>query len=144
MWYPQTWSSETARRPSRAPEATACWVRKFVCGRELAARAEARLGTVTLPLDSAVDGDVVNLDAAFGEQLFDVAVRQAEAQVPTDGQDDHVGREAEPSEGGPGLEQGEGDGFSYWQSRCSAAVTAKACVFDSLLSSSAHMPVHAR
>lgn len=56
---------------------------------------------MTLPLDPAVDGDVVNLDAAFGEQLFDVAVPQAEAQVPTDGQDDHVGWEAEPSEGGP-------------------------------------------
>jgi hypothetical protein len=81
---------------------------------------------VTLPLDPAVDGDVVNLDAAFGEQLFDVAARQAEAQVPTDGQDDHVGWEAEPSEGGPGLEQSKGGRFSCWQSRCWNAVTANA------------------
>jgi hypothetical protein len=31
------------------------------------------------PLHPAVDGHVVDLDAAFGEQLLDVAVRQAEA-----------------------------------------------------------------
>jgi hypothetical protein len=46
-----------------------------------------------------VDGDVVNLDAAFGEQLLDVAVRQAVTQVPAHCQDDHVGWEAEASEG---------------------------------------------
>ena len=34
------------------------------------------------PLHPAVDGDVVDLDAPFGEQLLDVAVGQAEAQVP--------------------------------------------------------------
>jgi hypothetical protein len=62
MWYPQTWSSETARPPSRGAGRYSLWVRKFVCGREPAARAEARLGTVTLQLDSAVDGDMVNLD----------------------------------------------------------------------------------
>jgi hypothetical protein len=31
------------------------------------------------PLHPAVDGDVVDLDAPFGEQLLDVAVGQAEA-----------------------------------------------------------------
>jgi hypothetical protein len=38
------------------------------------------------PHHPAVDGDVVDLDATLGEQLLDVAVRQAEAQVPADGQ----------------------------------------------------------
>ena len=47
-----------------------------------------------------VDGDVVDLDPALGEQLFDVAVGQAEAQVPPDRQHDHIRREAEPGEGG--------------------------------------------
>ena len=70
---------------------------------------------------------VVDLDAALGEQLFDVAVRQAEAQVPTDGQDDHVGWEAEPSERRTaGGEQSEGGGFSCWQSCCWNAVIANA------------------
>ena len=30
-------------------------------------------------LDPAVDGDVIHVDAAFGEQLLDVAMRQREA-----------------------------------------------------------------
>jgi hypothetical protein len=42
---------------------------------------------------------VVDLDATLGEQLFDVALRQPEAQVPTDSQDDHLGREPEAGEG---------------------------------------------
>jgi hypothetical protein len=45
------------------------------------------------PLHPAVDGDVVDLDAAFGEQFFDVAEGQAETQVPADRQHDHVGWE---------------------------------------------------
>jgi hypothetical protein len=51
------------------------------------------------PHDPAVDSDVVDLDPALGEQFLDVAVGQREAQVPADGQDDHLGREAEASEG---------------------------------------------
>jgi hypothetical protein len=31
------------------------------------------------PLDPPIDGDVVDLDAALGEEFFDVAVRQAKA-----------------------------------------------------------------
>ncbi len=49
-------------------------------------------------LDPAVDADVANFDAAFGEQFFDVAVGEAEAKVPAHGQDDHVGREPEAGE----------------------------------------------
>ena len=52
-------------------------------------------------LDPAVDRDVVDLDAAFGQQLLDVAVRQREAQVPAHGQHDHVGWEAEAGERSP-------------------------------------------
>jgi hypothetical protein len=44
---------------------------------------------------------VVDLDPALSEQLLDVAVGQAEAQVPADGQNDHVGWEAEAGEDGP-------------------------------------------
>jgi hypothetical protein len=44
---------------------------------------------------------VVDLDAAFGEQLFDVAVGEAKAQVPADRQLDHIRREAETGEGRP-------------------------------------------
>jgi hypothetical protein len=47
-----------------------------------------------------VDRDVVDLDAALGEELFDVAVGQAEAQVPADRQHDDIGREAEAGEAG--------------------------------------------
>jgi hypothetical protein len=49
-------------------------------------------------LDPAVDGGVVDVNAALGEELLDVAVRQREAQVPAHREDDHLGREAEASE----------------------------------------------
>jgi hypothetical protein len=49
-------------------------------------------------LDPAVDRDVVDLDAAFGQQLLDVAVGQREAQVPAHGQHDHISWEAEAGE----------------------------------------------
>jgi hypothetical protein len=51
------------------------------------------------PLDPAVDGGVVELDAALGEQLLDVAVRQAEAEVLAHRQHDHLERMAKASEG---------------------------------------------
>jgi hypothetical protein len=46
------------------------------------------------PLQRPVDGDVVDLDAPLGEQLLDIAVGQAEAQVPADREDDDVWWEA--------------------------------------------------
>jgi transposase len=52
------------------------------------------------PQHPPVDGDVVDLDATLDEQLLDVAVGQAEAQVPPDRQHDYIRREAEPGEGG--------------------------------------------
>jgi hypothetical protein len=61
------------------------------------------------PLGPAVDGDVIDLDAAFGEQLLDVAVRQREAQGPADRQHDHVGREAEAGQGRSADASGAGD-----------------------------------
>jgi hypothetical protein len=45
---------------------------------------------------------MVDFDAAFGEQLLDVAVGEPEAQVPADRQDDHVWWEAEAGEGSVG------------------------------------------
>jgi hypothetical protein len=47
-----------------------------------------------------VDSGVVDLDPALGQELFDVAVGEAEAQIPAHREDDDVGREAEPREGG--------------------------------------------
>ena len=44
-------------------------------------------------LDPSVDGDVVDLDATLGQQFFDIAVGQALAQVPANGEQDHLGRE---------------------------------------------------
>jgi hypothetical protein len=44
---------------------------------------------------------VVDLDPALGEQFLDIAIGQAEAQVPADGQHNHIGWEPEAGEGGP-------------------------------------------
>jgi hypothetical protein len=61
------------------------------------------------------DGDLLDLDAALCGRLLHVTTWQAEAQVPADGGDDHVGRE-----------QHEGGGFSCRQPRCWIVVTASA------------------
>jgi hypothetical protein len=50
-------------------------------------------------LNPPVHRDVVDLDAALGEELFDVPVGEAEARVPADRQGDDLGREAVPGEG---------------------------------------------
>src|SRR3954447_2219081 len=50
------------------------------------------------PVHPPVDGDVVDPDAAFGEEFLDVAVREAVARVPADRHDDHLGGEAEAGE----------------------------------------------
>jgi len=47
------------------------------------------------PLHPSIDGDVVHVDAAFGQQFLDVAVGQAVAQVPAHRHDDHLGGEPE-------------------------------------------------
>ena len=46
-------------------------------------------------------GDVIDLDAALGEELLEIAVRQPEPQVPAHRQHDHLGREPEASERTP-------------------------------------------
>jgi hypothetical protein len=38
---------------------------------------------------------MVDLDTTLGEQLLDISVGQTEAQVPADGEHDHIGRKAE-------------------------------------------------
>jgi len=40
---------------------------------------------------------VVDLDAALGQQLLDVAVGEPEPEVPADRRNDHIGREAKPA-----------------------------------------------
>ncbi len=44
-------------------------------------------------LHPPIDGDVINSDAAFGEQLFDIAVGRAVAQVSAHLDRDRLGRE---------------------------------------------------
>jgi hypothetical protein len=58
-------------------------------------------------LHPPVDGDMVDLDTTLGEELLDVAVGQAEAQVPADCEDDDVGRvaEAKAERGGDGRDR---------------------------------------
>jgi len=51
------------------------------------------------PMHPPVDGHVIDLDAAPGEELLQVPVRQAEPQVPPDGQGDDLGRKPVASEG---------------------------------------------
>jgi 5'-3' exonuclease, N-terminal resolvase-like domain len=47
-----------------------------------------------------IDRHVVDLHAPLAKEFLHIAVRQTEAQVPADRQHDHIGREAEASEGG--------------------------------------------
>jgi hypothetical protein len=51
------------------------------------------------PLYPAKYRHVVDLDTALDQELFHVAVRKAVAQVPTDRNHDHFGREPEAREG---------------------------------------------
>jgi hypothetical protein len=51
------------------------------------------------PKQPSIHRDVVDLDATLGEQFLDVAVRQPEAQIPTDRQHNHLGRKAKAGEG---------------------------------------------
>jgi len=48
----------------------------------------------------AVDGDVINLDTAFGEEFFDVAIRQPVVEVSAHSRQDHLGREPIPGKRG--------------------------------------------
>ena len=50
------------------------------------------------PLDPSVDGDMINSDAAFGQQFLDVPVGQSVPQVPADRDRDHLPREPEACE----------------------------------------------
>ncbi len=50
------------------------------------------------PLNPPVQGDVIDVDAALGEQLLQIPVGQAVAQVLADRQEDHLGREPEAGE----------------------------------------------
>jgi hypothetical protein len=49
------------------------------------------------PLDPPVHRDVIDRDATFGQELLDIPVRQALAQVPADCDRDHLPGEPEAS-----------------------------------------------
>ena len=53
------------------------------------------------PLHPPVHRDVINVDAALGQQLLEIPIRQAVAQVPADRQRDHLRRETEPGKRRP-------------------------------------------
>jgi hypothetical protein len=50
------------------------------------------------PLHPPIHGDVIDLNAAFGQQFLDVAVRQAVAQIPAHRHRDDLGGEPEAAE----------------------------------------------
>jgi hypothetical protein len=51
------------------------------------------------PLNPPVDRDVIDLDAALGQELFHVPIGEAEPQVLPDRQGDDLRREPKPGEG---------------------------------------------
>jgi hypothetical protein len=68
-----------------------------------------RLGQLRrAPLHPPVDGDVVDLDPALGEQRLDVAGRQAEAQIPTDREDMMSGGKRKPAKADRVVRAGRG------------------------------------
>jgi hypothetical protein len=76
----------------------------------------------------AIHRDVVDLDPAFGDQLLNVAVGQAEAQVPAHCEHDHIGRDRNPANADRASGAGRGGGFSCRQPRRSRLVIANATV----------------
>jgi hypothetical protein len=50
------------------------------------------------PLHPPKQRDVINLDTTLSEELFEIAVRQTESEIPPDRQHDHLRREPEPHE----------------------------------------------
>jgi hypothetical protein len=65
--------------------------------RSVAAQAGSLDELGTEPLHPAIDVDVVHNDAALGQQLIDIAVGQAVAQVPAHRDRDHLPRKPEAS-----------------------------------------------
>jgi hypothetical protein len=55
------------------------------------------------PMDPPVDAHVIDLDAAFRQQLLDVSVGKTEPQVPADRQRDDLGRKRCPAKAELGL-----------------------------------------
>lgn len=51
-------------------------------------------------LDSSVDGEVIDFDAALCQEFFDVAVGQSVSEIPADSQQDDFGWEPITSERG--------------------------------------------
>ena len=75
-----------------------------------------------------VDSDVVNLNAAFDQELLDVAVGQAEAQVPADREHNYIGwgsgsRRRPSAQGSTG---GTGEWFSWLECQRPDHLTANA------------------
>jgi hypothetical protein len=71
---------------------------------------------------------VVDLDTALSEQLLDIAVGQAEAQVPADRDDDDLGWELKADEGGPRDGSGTRAASSHAPVSLLEGVTANATV----------------
>src|SRR6266508_3690598 len=78
------------------------------------------------PQHPPLDADVVDLNAALGEHLLDIAVGEPAAQIPADRECNDVRREAEAGEHGSRRDRRTGVGrWSSWrESRRSAALSA--------------------
>jgi hypothetical protein len=53
------------------------------------------------PLHPAVNGHMVDRDPAFGQQLFDVPIREPVPEIPPDRHQHHLRREPETGEARP-------------------------------------------
>jgi hypothetical protein len=74
------------------------------------------------PLHPPIHADVVDLDAALGEQFLDISVGQAEAEVPPHRQDDHLGWEPEAGERGRRCRSGAGMAGVHGRQSCCSVV----------------------
>jgi hypothetical protein len=81
---------QDSSQPSGMPivHPTAAWTTFSAANARRMSR--ARAPTVREALHPAIHRDVVDLDPAFGQELFDVAVGQAVAQVPAQRHGDHL------------------------------------------------------
>jgi len=94
--------AELVNRPIQVPPDTGNSDVCFVDVPGVAGIVAARSGGVDQPrcepLHPAIQSDVIDLDAPLGQQLLQIPVRQAVAQVPAHRQQDHLAREPEPGE----------------------------------------------
>ena len=53
-------------------------------------RSQSALNFRSVTLDPPPDGEVIGVQAPLGQEFLYVAIREREAQIPTDGQENHL------------------------------------------------------